>query len=1258
MKMLLAAITLSLAAPVGAQVVETYTAFQTGAVLRPLGYTVPLPVESLEPVAGFRSYAGLHARLQALALSSSDLAAQQVGSTIHGQPLWAYVVSSEGSVDSEGRAKPAFFINATTHAREWAAPEVSVGLVERMVTAPASDGLVRYLLDNTRLVIVPVQNVDGFRQTQRFPTQVVVGQDPRVPNDWPRDGRMRRKNMRGVDEVLTTFGDHLGGIDLNRNHAPFWGTVTNGGQLTNPNDLTFRGAAVRSEPEVQALVAAADLGPASRMRLGIDVHSHSRVFFSSNTGRERLTGIQSRLLGVLVNHHLAVPTANGVANNKRYTDILDPPNSGIGAAAEYFAYQWLVPAWTLELEPGDAGAGEYGGTAESHGGFILPDSEARRVREAWAESHMTAFYFMAGAPHLQRVELRGAATGSSVRHSTRWQLPAPGATVRERVVESSGRIRTGQRLSATLDFSKPMRRLLDGVASGLPGITIPLLPRVWLLTGGTRVELDLSAGRWSPSHQYPGTAQRFRFEFDAPAEVGEFGLEVFAVDLTSLPLDADPSSPVDWASGAWSGWNSGLGPATEGDTGGFDKNYVATAELDVPGPVPTIVGGLVDTAGEGDVLHIRLRLDAPATERVEVIGEDPMITIVRPVITPPPPEAPVVVWQPGEMGERLLSVQLADDAEALGDRAELLKLGLRVDGQVSEFLSHSLAVLDNDRAGQVVMQAGSKLRVALQQLQASPAASRELLLDGATRYVGPDSMAAVCLQFDFVAPLRVFGNRAVLAPGQAACSVATVQGSGVVELLDLGIDAQLADGSQRAGIVGGGTDLRLQRSWIGNVRGQAITHAGPLQLQQSAVVRSVPSVGTDALIDAGGVLRMAASSTVHTPGDSTGAGLIFRLTGAEPSQLQSISMTNIGYTPTRLIEGLSSVSASLQRDVDAVIGTPPPACSQVSSGGFNIFSRPSCFTAQPSDLFQSLQASTPVGPDLDQVLPTGAAIDFGGACGTVDQRGAPRPQTLAADAEPLCDAGAVELGVNPYRGIWQPARAGHGVDLQTAGNQLLLAWYTYDDDGQPTAYQAVAPLTGPRWRAELQRSRRDPQTGTVLAPVRVGDVGIDFVDDAHATLLWQFDSHGTGGSEAIVASLFAPGEPGVDVTGLWFPPMESGYGATITRRGSITAVGLYYYDASGALRWALGTGSANSADDIAMTSYTGFCPDCDAASMPVQAQPGGRLLFHFLTPRRARIDTELQYPGAAGGSWFREAADFVPLNDPVDNRAAAALLEP
>jgi hypothetical protein len=44
---------------------------------------------------------------------------------------------------------------------------------------------------------------------------------------------------------------------------------------------------------------------------------------------------------------------------------------------------------------------------------------------------------------------------------------------------------------------------------------------------------------------------------------------------------------------------------------------------------------------------------------------------------------------------------------------------------------------------------------------------------------------------------------------------------------------------------------------------------------------------------------------------------------------------------------------------------------------------------------------------------------------------------------------------------------------------------------------------------------------------------------------------------------------------------------------------------------------------------------------------------HFQTPARARLDTAVTYPGAAGGSWNRQRAALVPLNDPVDNRATA-----
>jgi hypothetical protein len=181
----LAVLAMSIAATGQAQQLRTYTQSQVGPTFLTYGLPVPEPIESLTPVDGFRSYASLEARLQSLALSSPDLSAHDVGPTLQGRALWAYVVSDENGVDVEGRPEAAFFINANTHAREWAAPEVSTGTVERLVELADDGGINRYLLDNTRLVIIPVHNVDGLLQTQRFPTQVLVGSDP----DFPMTGR-------------------------------------------------------------------------------------------------------------------------------------------------------------------------------------------------------------------------------------------------------------------------------------------------------------------------------------------------------------------------------------------------------------------------------------------------------------------------------------------------------------------------------------------------------------------------------------------------------------------------------------------------------------------------------------------------------------------------------------------------------------------------------------------------------------------------------------------------------------------------------------------------------------------------------------------------------------------------------------------------------------------------------------------------------------------------------------------------------------
>jgi hypothetical protein len=311
-----------------------------------------------------------------------------------------------------------------------------------------------------------------------------------------------------------------------------------------------------------------------------------------------------------------------------------------------------------------------------------------------------------------------------------------------------------------------------------------------------------------------------------------------------------------------------------------------------------------------------------------------------------------------------------------------------------------------------------------------------------------------------------------------------------------------------------------------------------------------------------------------------------------------------------------------------------------------------CFDLLDTDRSLTVAPLPRSGPDLAWRLPPEPLVDSGGDCGAVDQRGAPRPQTLDPAAEPRCDVGAVELGVNPWRGFWQPERNGHGIDLQTSGNVLTLLWYTYAEDGQPTAYLAAAPLTGPRWQAELLTAVRAPDSGAISNPV-VGTVSLDFDSDTEATLGWQFDGHAAG-SERVTALDFAGSEPRVEVTGSWFPPADSGNGASIARRGEVTAMALYYYDAVGVLRWALGQGSGDDVLRISLESFTGFCPDCDAAANPLSSVPAGEAILHFRTPQQLVLDSDLSYPGSNGGRWTRAAADFVPLNDPVDNREAAA----
>ena len=578
-----------------------------------LGYPVPIPVDTPLAFDGFRSYDGLHARHQALMLSLDEIDGTVVGTTIGERPIWAYLLGDPDAVTATGLPESAAMIQGGIHAREWQTPESVTAVMERLLERRDNDYLETYLLDTVNLVAIPVLNVDGFLQTQRYPSQNYIGADPTSASSWPRDGRMRRKNMRGVDEDISTVSDHLGGIDLNRNNPPFWATSTS--SSSDSSNLVFHGSAPHSEPETQAMLAAVELAPGDRLRVFTDVHSFAQVFFSERTGNTRRDAIQTSLLADFANHHAQLP------GNKRYFDERSFPGRGIGSTDEYFAYTFQIPSWTLETEPsggshpGLPGSGaDYGGLGSNgHDGFILPEAEIRRVRDNLAESFIVTYYHQAGPPSVAAVRYLEGATGAVV-YEAEWDVSGPTTRVlHQNVIEP---LAPGVEYVQIVSFDKPMRWLEDGVAARLPGQP----------TSGLRVEADLRLDTGILSQDVtefswpdqPGWDENgwLRYETDtvvrrvtltAPVTAStEATLEVIAGDMVGQQLDADPSTAVDWGEGHWLRYEGVTGL---GDIGGPDTTLTVPlapeaqpAFLVTPGH--TAAWFDPEHAGEGFILEI------------------------------------------------------------------------------------------------------------------------------------------------------------------------------------------------------------------------------------------------------------------------------------------------------------------------------------------------------------------------------------------------------------------------------------------------------------------------------------------------------------------------------------------------------------------------------------------------------------------------------------------------------------------------------
>lgn len=590
-----------------------------------LGYRVPMPVDTPLPFSGFRTYAGLHMRHQDLAATTPWVHPHEVGVTTAGRTVWAYRLGDADTTTAYGVPEQAMLSNGGIHAREWQSPEVTTGIIELLATTADDNHLISYLRDNANIIVIPVMNVDGFLQTQRYPNLSWMGTDPGFPDSSPRDGRMRRKNMHNVDEIMDTQADHLLGVDLNRNNAPYWNTSTN--SSGSPDSIVHHGSGPASEPETQALDAAAQLGPAEQLSMYTDLHSFSLVHLWVRNSNNRLAVLTERLLRTFTDFHLNLPGGKWYAYQ---TASQVPRNDGIGSTDEYFTHTYQVPAWTLEIEPSNGqsfhaplpgGGADYAGLGRNfHDGFILPESEVPRVRTELAQAFAVGYYQQSGPPAILAVKIFDQQTDALV-YQAEWETIS--ATGREQHVFQAQPLQLGRDYRIWMAHNKPMRWREAGVVAPMPGqptsaLDIDVIARV----GENDLNGEAGNLEWIDQPGFaPNGYLRYRddaFVVDANLPADELNpglvdggatvtLATALRDMVNQRTDADAATVARWSNGAWAGYEDNGGSDT--DLGGSALFDMMVTDQDLGAPFVVEPGTSaawfdVNRNGEGFVIEI------------------------------------------------------------------------------------------------------------------------------------------------------------------------------------------------------------------------------------------------------------------------------------------------------------------------------------------------------------------------------------------------------------------------------------------------------------------------------------------------------------------------------------------------------------------------------------------------------------------------------------------------------------------------------
>ena len=208
----------------------------------------------------YREYADYETELKALVEKNKGLVRSlpSPGKTWLGRDLPVIEIAENVERTDDGR--PVFFLNGMHHAREWPSPEGILEFAHDLVNNNGKDPRITKILRNTRVVIMPFTNADGYIVSRAAPNtdpEENPGAEVLATGVVLFGGSLSYKRKNCNHAAVTTSVpsgpvpcEFAIGVDNNRNYGESWGGP---GASSNPNDQSFRGSGPFSEPETQAV---------------------------------------------------------------------------------------------------------------------------------------------------------------------------------------------------------------------------------------------------------------------------------------------------------------------------------------------------------------------------------------------------------------------------------------------------------------------------------------------------------------------------------------------------------------------------------------------------------------------------------------------------------------------------------------------------------------------------------------------------------------------------------------------------------------------------------------------------------------------------------------------------------------------------------------------------------------------------------------------------------------------------------------------